>query len=93
MQVSASSYAQKITLEVRDVQLEKVVFEIQRQSGYDFLYSSQLIKMAKPVSLSVKNVPLSQALDKFFARLPISSIRKPFLLSPDQFQNVRLSST
>lgn len=91
MQVSASSYAQKITLNVRDVQFEKVVFEIQRQSGYDFLYSSQLISMAKPVSLSVKNMPLSQALDKFFADQPftylinkktISIISRPVLERP-----------
>ncbi len=74
MQVSASSYAQKITLEVKNVPFEGVMVEIQRQSGYDFLYSAQLIKMAGPVSLSLKNVSLTQALDKFFDHQPFTYV-------------------
>ncbi|HMG07822.1 MAG TPA: hypothetical protein VK609_04890, partial [Mucilaginibacter sp.] len=49
LQVSSSSYAQKINLEVQKAPLEDVLFTLQQQSGYDFLYSAQLIKLAAPV--------------------------------------------
>jgi TonB-linked SusC/RagA family outer membrane protein len=71
LQVSASSYAQKINLEVQKAPLEDVLFTLQQQSGYDFLYSAQLIKMAAPVSLSLKNVSISQALEKIFSDQPL----------------------
>ncbi|WP_432327683.1 hypothetical protein ACRQ5D_31075 [Mucilaginibacter sp. P25] len=36
LQVSAKSYAQKITLSEKNAPLEKVLKEIREQSGYDF---------------------------------------------------------
>jgi TonB-linked SusC/RagA family outer membrane protein len=71
LQVSASSYAQKINLEVQKAPLEDVLFTLQQQSGYDFLYSAQLIKLAAPVSLSLKNVTIAQALEKIFSDQPL----------------------
>lgn len=71
LQVSASSYAQKINLDVQKAPLEDVLFNLQQQSGYDFLYSAQLIKLASPVSLSLKNVTITQALEKIFNGQPL----------------------
>jgi TonB-linked SusC/RagA family outer membrane protein len=71
LQVSASSYAQKINLDVQKAPLEDVLFNLQQQSGYDFLYSAQLIKLAAPVSLSLKNVTIAQALEKIFNGQPL----------------------
>ncbi|WP_343112936.1 TonB-dependent receptor [Mucilaginibacter sp.] len=84
LQVSASSYAQKINLEVQKAPLEDVLFTLQQQSGYDFLYSAQLIKMAAPVSLSLKNVSISQALEKIFSDQPLIYLinKKTITLKP-----------
>src|SRR6185437_8240471 len=60
MQVSASTYGQKISLSVKDASLEEVLTNISKQSGYNFLYNSVMLKAAKPVSLTVTNVPLKE---------------------------------
>jgi TonB-linked SusC/RagA family outer membrane protein len=72
MQVSATTYAQKVTLEVQKAPLEDVLFNLQQQSGYDFIYSSSIVKTAAPVSLSLKNVSITKALDILFADLPLT---------------------
>ncbi|MBB5441277.1 hypothetical protein HDC92_004984 [Pedobacter sp. AK017] len=40
MQVSASSFAQKITLSEKNSALSKVLKEIRIQSGYDFVFTT-----------------------------------------------------
>lgn len=71
LQVSAAnSYGQRVNLNVKKAALEDVLFTLQQQSGYDFLYSTQTIKMAAPVSLSFKNVRIDEALNEIFADQP-----------------------
>src|ERR1700731_2019467 len=55
LQVSARGYAQKISLSVREVPLEKVFKEIQRQSGYSFWYKTRQIDQAVKVTLDLTN--------------------------------------
>ncbi|HEX8023177.1 SusC/RagA family TonB-linked outer membrane protein [Mucilaginibacter sp.] len=62
MQVSASSYAQQITLNVKKAPLEKVLKEIRAQSGYDFLFDAKLIQNAKPVDIQLENAGIEEAL-------------------------------
>ncbi|MBB5437696.1 TonB-dependent SusC/RagA subfamily outer membrane receptor, partial [Pedobacter sp. AK017] len=64
--------AQKITLSEKDVPLEKVFKEIRRQSGYNFIYNSQMLREANPVSIVVKNAGLKSVLDLCFAGQPIT---------------------
>ncbi|MBL1409465.1 SusC/RagA family TonB-linked outer membrane protein [Sphingobacterium faecale] len=63
LQVSATSFAQKITLNKTNVPLERVINDIREQSGYDFFYNKKLIKNANPVSVNIKNEPLAKALE------------------------------
>ncbi|MCK7557599.1 SusC/RagA family TonB-linked outer membrane protein [Chitinophaga sedimenti] len=58
LQLSANSYAQQVTFTGRNVSLEKVFTEIERQTGNVVFVSKQLLKDAKPVSVAVKNMPL-----------------------------------
>src|SRR5690606_23186347 len=44
LQVSANIFAQKITLNAKNISLEKVFTEISKQSGYDFFYNSATIR-------------------------------------------------
>jgi len=72
MQVSASSFAQRITLNTKNTALEQVLKDIRLQSGYDFLFSEGLIKSSKPISISVKNAAIEEVLEKCFNDQPIT---------------------
>ncbi|WP_242921206.1 TonB-dependent receptor [Pontibacter liquoris] len=72
LQVSASGYAQKITLSERQAPLEKVLKEIRRQSGYDLFYNAKLLKQALPVSVQVQNASLEEALSASFKGQPLA---------------------
>jgi TonB-dependent starch-binding outer membrane protein SusC len=63
LQVCAKGYSQ-ITLSETNVPLQKVFKEIQKQSGYDFLCSAELLKQAGNVTVKVNNVTLKQAVEE-----------------------------
>ena len=71
MQVSAGSFAQKLTLSKKNEPLINVFNEIRIQSGYDFVFTASLLKNAKPVSIHVKNGELDEVLKKIFAGQPL----------------------
>src|SRR5665213_562754 len=62
IQVSARGYSQ-ITLSETNTPLQKVFQEIQKQSGYDFVATYETILQAGNVTVNVKNVSLSKALE------------------------------
>lgn len=72
MQVSASTYAQSITLNKKNAPLIQVIDEIRNQSGYDFFYNLKLIKSAAPVTVNLKNETLESALAKVFSSQPLT---------------------
>lgn len=71
MQVSASSYAQKISLSGKNIPLEKVFDQISAQSDFDVLFTRATIKGAKPVTIEVKNAELSDVLKRIFDGQPL----------------------
>jgi len=62
LQVSAKSYSQRVTVSMNDAPLQKVFKEIQRQTGYNFLYPLELLDKAGNVDVKVENLPLENAL-------------------------------
>jgi len=52
----------KITYSCRSARLETVIDFLSKQSGYDFIYSRNLVDISKPVSLSVKDQSITQIL-------------------------------
>lgn len=62
LQVSAATYAQKISIEVKNAPLNEVLNTLRKQSGYNFLYSTAILKTSKPVSVSLKAQPLAEVL-------------------------------
>ncbi len=74
VQVNASSYAQKVTIVAKNAHLEDLILEIQKQSGYDFVYSSALLKNAKPITISLKDAGITEVLDKCVAGQPFSYV-------------------
>nr|WP_199079739.1 SusC/RagA family TonB-linked outer membrane protein [Pedobacter sp. ASV19] len=65
LQVSAISYGQ-INLNEKNAPIEKVIEKIRKQCGYDFFYNSATLGKAKPISVSLNNGTIYQALDACF---------------------------
>ncbi len=63
-QVNAKSYSQTVSLNVTNSSLKNVISEIQKQTKYNFLVSSEILKSAKPISLNLKDRKISEVLDK-----------------------------
>ncbi len=57
-------HSQNITFSGNDVSLEKVFSVIKQQAGYVVMYNKQLIRDKQPVSISAKDMPLGEFLDK-----------------------------
>ncbi|AWO00565.1 SusC/RagA family TonB-linked outer membrane protein [Chitinophaga alhagiae] len=83
MHASGRALSQKITINVKDVPLEKVFLSIEQQSGYLFWYDEKLLKPARKVSLSVKDASLDQTLQLCLKNQDISYkiIRNTIVLS------------
>ncbi len=63
IQLNASASAQtKITLNENNTSLENVITKIGKQSGFDVIISSSLLKTAKRVSVQCKDATLEEAL-------------------------------
>lgn len=71
LQVSASSFAQKITLSEKEAPIAKIFKKITEQSGYGFFVSRSMLKETNPVNIQVKNVDISVALKAIFKDQPI----------------------
>ena len=69
MQVSAASYAQRITLKEKKMPLEKVFNAIHQQTGYDFLYERKLINTKEPLDIYVKSKTVEEVLDQYLSVL------------------------
>lgn len=69
LQVHASSRAQ-ITIASKQITLDKIFKEIQRQAGYDFFYNNDLIRKLPPIALKVKNASVATVLEESLAGQP-----------------------
>lgn len=63
--------AQKITLDVKNEKLGKVLRSIEQQTGYRFTYSNQVVPATKEITLKVKNEDLSAVLNILFRDLQL----------------------
>ncbi|MBP6022870.1 SusC/RagA family TonB-linked outer membrane protein [Ferruginibacter sp.] len=66
LQVSASGYSQKVTLNQTNVSLQKVFEEIKKQTGYHFFYADEVLVTAKNVTVSTKKASVKEVLDICF---------------------------
>ena len=71
MQVFAlGGHAQIVTLSQKNVPLQQVFREINRQTGLDFIYEMKMMKAARPVNIHVKNESVDKVLDICFNQQP-----------------------
>src|SRR5688572_24567418 len=69
--VSANTVSQTITLSAKNIPLEKVFSEVERQTGFVVIYSLDVIEKTIPVSVSVRKEPLASFLNKILAGQPL----------------------
>ncbi len=69
---AAAAYAQTITLTERNVPLSQALKHIEQQSGYTFLYNTQMVQAARPVTLTLRQATLAEALSQVFAGQPLT---------------------
>jgi TonB-linked SusC/RagA family outer membrane protein len=74
LQLSANSFSQNISLTGRNISLEKVLSTIEKQSGYFFFYKYNELKQAKPVTVDLRNVSVSKALEESFKGQPFDYV-------------------
>jgi TonB-linked SusC/RagA family outer membrane protein len=73
-QASASSFGQKVTLSEKNTPLNKVFDKIRDQTGYDFIISTENLKLSKAVTISVNNENINSTLDKIFFFQPLTFV-------------------
>ncbi len=62
IQLHATSFSQQVSFTGKEVSLEKIFAAFKKQTGYSFLYVDQELAKAKPVTITLKNVQLTEAL-------------------------------
>lgn len=72
LQVNAASYAQKVSLSLKNASLTDVLSNIKQQTGYNFLYNLEMLNKSKPIDIEVKNEQLTSVLDKCFKNQPLT---------------------
>lgn len=60
----AIGYSQRITMNKKQISLHEAFREIRKQTGYNIIANTQLLKDARPVDLILTNVTLQEALEK-----------------------------
>lgn len=70
LQVSAASYAQRVTMNKQQSSIQGILEEIRKQTQYDFFYDTNLFNNAKPVNIKVSNASIEQVLDLCFEGKP-----------------------
>ncbi|MFB2119111.1 TonB-dependent receptor [Parapedobacter sp. 2B3] len=72
LQAGAMGYAQKVTIHVQKASIANVLEQIQRQTGYDFLYNSAHLQGTNAVDLNFKDAPLNEVLEACFSGQPLT---------------------
>ncbi len=72
--VSATSYAQVVSLKKENASIKEVLDNVQHQTGYSFIISSNLLNKASRVNVDFKNKPLREALDNYFTGQPLNYV-------------------
>ncbi|MBB6112538.1 TonB-linked SusC/RagA family outer membrane protein [Mucilaginibacter lappiensis] len=101
IQVNAASYAQTVSLNLKNASLREVIEELRQQTGYHFLYKMQMLDETRKISLSVINEPLVQVLEKCFTDQPVTYtvnhntviLRKRITDNSSQAQAVKITGT
>jgi TonB-linked SusC/RagA family outer membrane protein len=71
-QVNASTYGQNVTLNIKNASLKEVLDVLRKQTGYHFLYKTEMLSTTKQLTINVSNEPLINVLEKCFEGQPLT---------------------
>ena len=66
LQVSAGSFAQQVSINVKDTPLREVLSRLTKQTGYNFICDAEIFSGSRPVTIKFKNIPLQKVLEACF---------------------------
>jgi TonB-linked SusC/RagA family outer membrane protein len=72
VQAHARAFTQTVTLSLKDAPLELAFRQINKQTGYTFIYTKSLLQKAKRVNIFLENASLELALKECFKNQPLS---------------------
>ena len=86
----ANSQNAKISLDIKNSSIEKVLQTIEKKSDFYFLYSNRLIDVDRTVSVRVENAAISSVLDRLFSSHDVQYEVKgaQIILSPKEMRNI-----
>jgi TonB-linked SusC/RagA family outer membrane protein len=74
LQAVGRGYSQTITLSLKNKPLRVVIKEVEKQTGYTFVYTRELIINTIAVTMEAKNASLQQVLNDCFMEQPVTYI-------------------
>lgn len=93
MHISASSLAQRVTIQAKGAKLETVFNEIKAQTGYTFVYRDEWMAAARKVDVQFRNAPVKEVLDNCFKNQPFTySITKTTVVIRKKDEQADLSA-
>ena len=72
LSISAKSYSQKVNLSLRNAPIEKAFRQIREQTGRSFLWTKQTLQGLPPVSISIHDASLDEAIKASLDGLPLT---------------------
>jgi hypothetical protein len=99
-QVSAKSYAQKVTIVRKHATLSEVFKAIEQQTDFLFFYDKDLIQKTEPIDITLKNATLQEALSACLKDQPLIYtivkntivIQPKKIFTPEIFQVANISA-
>ncbi len=71
-QVNAATYGQNVTLNIKNASLKEVLDVLRKQTGYHFLYRTEMLNQSRQLSINVTNAPLTKVLELCFEGQPLT---------------------
>lgn len=72
LKANVFAFAQRLTLQKKNVPLELALAEIRKQSGYNILYTGSVMKNTQPVTVDFVNASIDEALQQCLANQPLA---------------------
>jgi TonB-linked SusC/RagA family outer membrane protein len=93
--IDTSSINTKLTIKLKSSSIEDVLLEIEKNSGYFFLYNNKLIDVTRKVDVNFKDMNIKEILQELFADKNIEYIIKDrqIILSPENFDLILDNNT
>jgi TonB-dependent starch-binding outer membrane protein SusC len=81
IQVNAKGYSQKVSIDRNNANLEDVLIDINKQTGYSYSASSEALKRKKSFDIHVQNVDIAEVMEICLRDLPLTYMIKDKIIT------------